>query len=153
MSEPKVTETLSLRYELSTYCECVECDDEGNSVLDEKGEYVPSLVCYGCYDDELLNIKHDLLNQWATANGYELATKIKIVGSGMTWRGVSGYKISTLENLVSDLTLENSDYTLRFYASNDYQTLKVVRSSHDELGASFEFELATDPDEYDPDLY
>lgn len=152
MSEPKVIETFSLRYELSTNCECVEPDENGDAKLDENGDYVPSLVCYGCFDDNLANIKHDLLNEWATANGYELDSKIKIVGYGMTWRGVSGYKISTLENLVSDLSLD-SDFTLRFYSSDDNTTLKVVRSSHDELGAGFEFEPYTESDEHDPDLY
>lgn len=145
------TETLSLHYELLSYCVCSKCDDEGNEMLDKSGEPIPSETCYGCFDDELANIKHDLLNQWLDANGYELDTKIKIVGSRMTWRGVGGYKYTTPKTLVEDLML-NGDFTLRFYASNDYKTLKVVRSSHDELGASFEFELV-DPDEYDPEYY
>jgi hypothetical protein len=90
------------------------------------------------------------MNKWLTANEFELDTPIKILGSGMTWRGVSGYKITTAKNLISSLT-GNYDFTLRFYANADYTTLKVVRSSHDELGASFEFERATQDelDEYE----
>ncbi len=146
-----VTENLTLHYELCSYCQCVKADEDGNEMLDTNGDFIPSETCYGCFEDELLNIKHDLLNAWMNANGYELDTPIKILGSGMTWRGVSGYKITTPKNLVNDLML-NADFTLRFYANADYTTLKVVRSSHDELGAGFEFELLS-PDEYDPELY
>jgi len=90
------------------------------------------------------------MNKWLVANEFELDTPIKIIGSRMTWRGVGGYKITTPENLVSSLT-GDYDFTLRFYTSTDYKTLKVVRSSHDELGASFEFEQATQDelDEYE----
>jgi hypothetical protein len=111
-------------------------------MLDTNGDSIPSDYCDGCFDDELLNIKHDLLNAWMKAKGYELETPIKILGSGMTWRGLSGYKITTPKNLVNDLMLD-ADFTLYFYANADYTTLKVVRSSHDELGAGFEFEQAT----------
>ena len=134
------TETLTLQYELSNNCECVDYDED-------TATETPSPFCLGCYDDDLDNIKHDLLNKWITANEFELDTPIKIIGSKMTWRGVSGYKMTTPENLISSLT-GDYDFTLRFYASDDYKTLRVVRSSHDELGASFEFEQAT-PDELD----
>ena len=137
------TETLTLQYELSSNCSCEDYDEDTDTST-------PSNECWGCYDDDLGNIKHDLLNKWLTANEFELDTPIKIVGTRMTWRGVGGYKITTPENLVSSLT-GDYDFTLRFYASDDYKTLRVVRSSHDELGASFEFEQATQDelDEYE----
>jgi hypothetical protein len=137
------TETLTLQYELSSNCSCETYDEDTDTST-------PSNECWGCYDDDLGNIKHDLLNKWISANEFELDTPIKIIGSGMTWRGVSGYKITTPEHLVSSLT-GDYDYILRFYANADYTTLKVVRSSHDEFGASFEFEQATQDelDEYD----
>ncbi len=137
------TETLTLQYELSSNCSCEDYDEDTDTST-------PSNECFGCYQDDLDNIKHDLMNKWLTANEFELDTPIKIIGTRMTWRGVGGYKITTPENLVSSLT-GDYDFTLRFYASEDYKTLRVVRSSHDELGASFEFEQATQDelDEYE----
>ena len=138
-----LNETLTLQYELSNTCSCEVYDEDTDTST-------PSDYCYGCYQDDLDNIKHDLMNKWLTANDFELDTPIKIIGSKMTWRGLSGYKITTPENLISSLT-GDYDYTLRFYANADYTALRVVRSSHDELGASFEFERATQDelDEYD----
>jgi hypothetical protein len=136
-------ETLTLQYELSSNCSCETYDEDTDTSS-------PSNECWGCYDDDLGNIKHDLLNKWLVANEFELDTPIKIIGTRMTWRGLGGYKITTPAELVSSLT-GDYDFTLRFYASNDYKTLKVVRSSHDEFGASFEFEQATQDelDDYD----
>ncbi len=138
-----LNETLTLQYELSNTCSCEVYDEDTDTST-------PSDYCYGCYQDDLDNIKHDLMNKWLTANDFELDTPIKIIGSKMTWRGLSGYKITTPENLISSLT-GDYDYTLRFYANADYTALRVVRSSHDELGASFEFERATQDelDEYE----
>jgi hypothetical protein len=142
-----MNETLTFHYELSNTCSCEYYNED-------TGTSTPSEYCYGCYEDDLDNIKHDLLNKWLTANEFELDTPIKIVGSRMTWRGLSGHKITTAENLVSSLT-GDYDFTLRFYASNDFKTLRVVRSSHDELGAGFEFERATQDelDEYNLNHY
>lgn len=55
----------------------------------------------------------------------------------MTWLGRSGWATATPETLIEKLTL-NGDFTLRFTLAGN--TLEVVRSSHDELGALFEFE-------------
>ena len=138
-----MSETLTLQYTLSSDCSCEVYDEDTDTSS-------PSDYCYGCYEDDLDNIKHELLNKWLEANQYELDTPIKIVGTRMTWRGVGGYKITTPKDLVESLT-GDYDFTLRFYASTDYKTLKVVRSTHDELGASFEFEQVSEQelDEYD----
>jgi hypothetical protein len=54
----------------------------------------------------------------------------------MTWLSRSGYAFATPETLIDKLTL-NADFTLRFTLTGD--TLEVVRASHDEMGALFEF--------------
>lgn len=143
MTNTKTEPELTLQYTLSTDCSCEVYDEDTDTSS-------PSNECWGCYDDELGNIKHDLLNKWMTANDFELDTPIKISGRQMTWRNVSGYKITTPENLIASLT-GDYDYTLRFWSSEDYKTLRVVRSSHDEFGATFEFERATQDelDEYE----
>ena len=127
---------MPFEWELSTNCHCEYYDEQYD-------EYKPANECYGCYDDDLTDIKNELLNKWLDANDYELDTPIKLVGSQMTWRGVGGYKVTTPENLVASLELMNADFTLYFRASSDHKILEIVRTSHDELGALFEIVPAT----------
>jgi len=125
---------LTLRYTLSDTCSCEDYDEETKTSK-------PSEDCYGCWQDDLDNIKFDLLEKWMTANSYELKTPILINAKNLNWDRRSGYKISNPENLISDLSLD-SDFTLRFYSNDDYSVLEVVRSSHDEYWATFTLEVA-----------
>jgi len=127
-----------IKAELSSDCYCEEYDEEtGESKLDEQGEVVMSQVCFGCYDDDKTYIQDDLIATWAERNGFEMDTPLKVNGSRMTWLSRSGYAYATPETLIDKLTL-NGDFTLRFTLTGT--TLEVVRASHDELGALFEFE-------------
>jgi hypothetical protein len=127
-----------IKAELSSDCYCEEYDEEtGESKLDEQGEVVMSQVCFGCYDDDKTYIQDDLIATWAERNGFEMDTPLKVNGSRMTWLSRSGYAYATPETLIDKLTL-NGDFTLRFTLTDN--TLEVVRASHDELGALFEFE-------------
>jgi hypothetical protein len=54
---------------------------------------------------------------------------------------MSGWAEATPETLIDKLTL-NADFTLRFTITADNKRLTCVRSSHDEMGAFFEFEQA-----------
>lgn len=127
-----------IKAELSSDCYCEEYDEEtGESKLDEQGEVVMSQVCFGCYDDDKTYIQDDLIATWAERNGFEMNTPLKVNGSRMTWLSRSGYAYATPETLIDKLTL-NGDFTLRFTLTGN--TLEVVRASHDELGALFEFE-------------
>ena len=127
-----------IKAELSSDCYCEEYDEEtGESKLDEQGEVVMSQVCFGCYDDDKTYIQDDLIATWVERNGFEMDTPLKVNGSRMTWLSRSGYAYATPETLIDKLTL-NGDFTLRFTLTGT--TLEVVRASHDELGALFEFE-------------
>jgi hypothetical protein len=127
-----------IKAELSSDCYCEEYDEEtGESKLDEQGEVVMSQVCFGCYDDDKTYIQDDLIATWVERNGFEMNTPLKVNGSRMTWLSRSGYAYATPETLIDKLTL-NGDFTLRFTLTGN--TLEVVRASHDELGALFEFE-------------
>lgn len=127
-----------IKAELSSDCYCEEYDEEtGESKLDEQGEVVMSQVCFGCYDDDKAYIQDDLIATWVERNGFEMDTPLKVNGSRMTWLSRSGYAYATPETLIDKLTL-NGDFTLRFTLTGT--TLEVVRASHDELGALFEFE-------------
>jgi len=142
-------ETTEIEFELSSDCICVEYDDEtGETKLDEQGNPVMSQVCFDCYDEEKAFIQDQIIADWVKANAWELDTPLKINGKRMTWQHLSGYAYATPETLIDKLTL-NGDFTLRFTLSPDHKQLTCVRSSHDELGALFEFEQAeVDDDEY-----
>ena len=127
-----------IKVELSSNCSCEEYDDEtGESKLDEQGEVVMSQECFGCYDDDKAYIQDEVITTWVERNGFEMNTPLKVNGSRMTWLGRSGYAYATPETLIDKLTL-NGDFILRFTLTGN--TLTVVRSSHDEYGAGFEFE-------------
>ena len=134
--------------EINSDCTCEEYDEEtGESKVDENGYPVMSDYCYGCYDDDLVALKYDVLPEWLGANGWDTDTRVTIRGSRMGWTNDSGYLTTTIESaekLLDKLRI-NGDYTLRFYRKG--KNLEVVRSSHDELGALFEFELAEESDE------
>jgi hypothetical protein len=127
-----------IKVELSSNCSCEEYDDEtGESKLDEQGEVVMSQECFGCYDDDKAYIQDEVITTWVERNGWTMDTPLKINGERMTWLSRSGYAFATPETLIDKLTL-NADFTLRFTLTDT--TLEVVRSSHDEYGAGFEFE-------------
>lgn len=135
-TELETTEVI--KWELSSDCLCEEYDEEtGESKLDEQGEPIPAKYCYGCYDDEKSNIYYEVITPWVKANGWTMDTPLKVNGSRMTWLNRSGYAYATPETIIEKLTL-NGDFTLRFTLTGT--TLEVVRASHDELGALFEFE-------------
>lgn len=127
-----------IKAELSSNCLCEEYDEEtGESKLDEQGYPVMSQECFGCYDDEKTYIQDEIITTWVKANGWEMDTPLKVNGSRMTWLSRSGYAYATPETLIDKLTLD-ADFILRFTLTGT--TLEVVRASHDELGALFEFE-------------
>jgi hypothetical protein len=127
-----------IKAELSSDCSCEEYDEEtGESKLDEQGEVVMSIVCFGCYDDDKAYIQDEVITTWVERNGWEMDTPLKINGERMTWLSRSGYAFATPETLIDKLTL-NADFTLRFTLTDT--TLEVVRASHDEFGALFAFD-------------
>lgn len=127
-----------IKAELSSNCLCEEYDEEtGESKLDEQGYPVMSQECFGCYDDEKTYIQDEIITTWVKANGWTMDTPLKVNGSRMTWLSRSGYAYATPETLIDKLTLD-ADFILRFTLTGT--TLEVVRASHDELGALFEFE-------------
>jgi hypothetical protein len=136
-----------ITFDLSSDCRCEVYDDEtGESKLDERGNPIPSNECFGCYDDDKLYLQDQVIADWVVANGWAMNTPILILGNRMTWRGMSGWAEATPETLIDKLTL-NADFTLRFSITPDNKRLTCVRSSHDEMGAFFEFERVLEVDE------
>ena len=146
--EKMETETQTeLVMEISNNCRCEEYDDEtGESKYDEHGNTIPSQECFGCWDDDIQYFNDEILPSWLAANGWDTDTLITIRGSRMGWTASSGYLVTKAKHLLEKLSI-NGDYTLRLYRKG--KDLEVVRSSHDEYGAGFSFELAPEDSEED----
>lgn len=125
--------------ELTSHCICELYDEETD-------ESTQSDYCFGCWDEEVDNFRYIILAPWLDANGWDESTRIRIEGGGMTWRGVSGYLNTTADKVIEGLTI-NGDFTLRYKLEGT--ELTAIRSSHDELGATFRFVLADEEDYYD----
>jgi hypothetical protein len=119
--------------EVSSNCVCEDYDEE-------TGEAVYSNDCFGCYDDSLELLKSEVIEPWLEANDLYEDTAVRISGTAIGWRRLSGYKDTTPKELVEALSL-NGDYTLKFDLTGT--TLSVKRYSHDEpTGASFTVDVA-----------
>ena len=121
-----------IEMELSTECVC--------QVENEDGEFVESPECFNCWDDELEMFVQDIYKPWIAANRMNEATCLTVHYGDMNWdRRAGGFscQVKDLEEL-EPLKL-NGDFRLRIKLEG--KSLTVVRSSHDELGAKFSFEV------------
>jgi hypothetical protein len=139
-------------FEMTNTCTCYKTDDEGEAILDSYGEPEPSDYCYGCYDEEIDNLKYCVVEPWLNANGIDEDTLLRVDGSSMGWTHSSGYTFAkaNTKSIVEALSI-NTEWTLRFRV-DDYDNLIAVRSSHDELGARFEFRVATEDEVADYEM-
>jgi hypothetical protein len=130
-------------FELTNACICYKVDEEGEAVLDSYGEPVPSDYCYGCFDEEVENLKYCVIGEWLDLRGIADGSPLMVRGSGMGWTNASGWTIvpANTKSIVEALSI-NTEWTLRFRLDEDTNNLIAVRSSHDELGARFEFSPA-----------
>lgn len=137
------TKTETVRFDLTNVCVCEDVDDNGNAIVDGNGYALPPLSCYGCYEDEIINLNDIIIKPYLLANGIEEDTLLRIDGSNMDWTRRSGYAYANAntESIVEKLSL-NTEWILRFALEDG--KLSVVRSSHDELGAGFVFRVATE---------
>lgn len=128
---------METKFEWTTNCVCVKYDDEtGEPMLNEYGNEIPADVCSDWCHIEQAEQFEEFIQPWLDS----LTTgKVIIKGSNMNWNHVTGWKgteFADAEGVMEALGI-NSDYTLRFTLAGN--TLTCVRSSHDELGAFFEF--------------
>jgi len=116
--------------ELSTECDC--------TFIDENEIEIQVTDCSGeCWTAEYEYFHNEFLPLWLRANGLDEDEIVRLEGSHMTWRNVSGYRDIEANKLVDSLTI-SGDFRLTFTLSSDYLTLKVRRGSHDEpMGAYF----------------
>lgn len=115
---------------LESNCTCMDEDEDGNLIYAND--------CFGCWDDSVYDFTENILYPWYAANNYHDNTPIRINATRITWMNRSGYKDTYAKDILDDLTI-NGDFTLRWTLEGN--KLECVRSSHDEYGAHFEFEL------------
>lgn len=117
------TETIApVYFELESNCTCVYFDEDENEL--------PSPDCWGCFEDELGNLRYELL-EWQKANGFEDETLIRVQAEAIGWMRQTGYKDVKAEELATCLFIDG-DFTIRYTFTDEYKTLKAVRYSHDE---------------------
>ena len=123
---------------INNFCTCESYDEDGHpEPFDCDGE------CF-VLDKEYFG---ELFQEWLDRNGAletaVITPKVVIRGSAMNWNRVSGVAVvdCDYESVLQALSID-SEYTLRISLSGS--ALKVVRSSHDEYGARFDFTLVYD---------
>jgi hypothetical protein len=138
-------------FQMTNACVCYKTDDEGEAILDSYGEPEPSDYCYGCYDEELDNLEYCVIAPWREANSIDSDSLIVVNGSNVGWTHATGYGVTkaNTKSILSILSI-NTEWTLRFRVEGD--NLIAIRSSHDELGARFEFRVATEDEVADYEM-
>ena len=105
--------------------------------------WIETKECDGsCYEDDKSCLA-DLIDEWANYHTYTDQTLIRVDGSGMGWRSVSGYKDVTLDKVGEALYL-NGEFQIRYELSADYE-LTAQRWSHDEPMGSAIFTFTKSP--------
>jgi hypothetical protein len=77
---------------------------------------------------------------YLNSKGWDEDTIIRVIGERMNWDNTSGWTEVPAKDLLKALAI-NGDYTLRVEITPEKE-LTITRSSHDEYGASFRFELS-----------
>lgn len=131
-------ELIELRAEITSDCVCEIYDEETDSTkLDEYGYPARPEYCYGdCFTEALDDFTENILKVWLERNRISEEAKIQIVGSKMRWTNSSGWTVVPITEIPKVLYIDG-DFILRFKLIGT--ELTCVRSSHDELGARFEF--------------
>lgn len=137
----------TIKGELTNRCTCYRC--EGCEVYfdnvpygyecDDCGvEVIPTDYCYGdCWEysrNDLVTAVQGFMDAFTDTEYYFIRAR----GMGWIQENADSAHTDTADGLVAMLGI-NGDYILRWEYNPDESTFTVVRSSHDEMGASFEF--------------
>lgn len=109
----------------------------------ETDEWIEPESCDGiCYEDDKNNLV-ELIDEWVQHNTFTDNTLIRIDGSGMGWRSVSGYKDVPVTEVAEALFL-SGDFRVRYELSENF-VLTAQRWSHDEPMGSAVFTFFKSP--------
>lgn len=128
-----ITEPQATEMSLTNACYC-EVEDETT------GELTWSNECFGCFEDDKEYFKDEFLMPYLNSKGWDEDTVIRVIGERMNWDSSSGWTEVPAKDLLKALAI-NGDYTLRVEITPEKE-MTITRSSHDEYGASFRFELS-----------
>ena len=123
-------EQMKLETSISTGCNGCEYYDEATDT------YTDADSCQGyCYEDAVEDYTENLLKPWLEAKAIMADSPVRINGSGMGWRGVSGHADTSARAMLDTLAIDG-EFTLK--VTYEDGELSFVRYSHDEpTGASF----------------
>ena len=130
-------EPQALKMELSNTCSC-EVENE------DTGEMTWSSECFGCFDDDQRYFTDEFLTPYLASKNWTEDTTIRIAGEKMGWTNANGWLDVPAKDLLKALAI-NGDYTLRVEITPENEMV-ITRSSHDEYGASFRFDLSPEQD-------
>lgn len=105
-------------------------------VFNEDEIAIPSDECFGCYGDDLMYLRDEVIAKWVEANGDDASNAVRVEGKSMGWQFLDGYKVVTLDDVAESLNLRG-DFRIVF-TLNDWE-LTARRWSHDEPMGSAEF--------------
>ena len=120
---------------ITNTCTCEIYDEDTDATT-------PSETCYGCFDDNLSDLKFDILHPWLNALGLDADETILLLnGSHMGWLNQYGVIMAraTAPSIIKAMSI-NGEYSIEFMLSDDKREMSARRSSHDEpMGAWFRF--------------
>lgn len=137
----KMSETTLTTVTLTTDCHCDIYDEE-------TGEFVPSdgTDCFGCYDTDWDDFIENIYEPWLAVIGADDSTTIRIDGTGLGWRRMSGWASVSARDIHSTLRIDG-DYRIEYRF--DGTDLTAVRWSHDEPVGTGVFTFAIDANNED----
>jgi hypothetical protein len=122
MSIPYLDVTISITSE----CTCMEYDPE-------KGDYTeePSKECFGCYSDDVENLKLSILEPWLASHNLGGNDSLIIECPALGWTYSAAYAIvdADAQEIINTMIL-NGDFRVVFTLKGS--ELSAIRYSHDE---------------------
>jgi hypothetical protein len=99
--------------------------------------------CFGCYGDDLMYLRDEVIAKWVEANGDDASNAVRVEGKSMGWQFLDGYKVVILSDVAESLNL-SGDFRIVFTLKGTELTAR--RWSHDEPTgrAEFVFEFLDD---------
>lgn len=105
-------------------------------VFNEDEIATPSDECFGCYGDDLMYLRDEVIAKWVEANGDDASNAVRVEGKSMGWQFLDGYKVVILNDVAESLNLRG-DFRIMFTLKDTELTAR--RWSHDEPMGSAEF--------------
>jgi hypothetical protein len=99
--------------------------------------------CFGCYGDDLMYLRDEVIAKWVEVNGDDASNAVRVEGQSMGWQYLYGYKVVILDDVAESLNLRG-DFRIVFTLKGTELTAR--RWSHDEPTghAVFTFEFVGD---------